>query len=183
MLDLFSACYSNVLSFCSLVICCNLRNRCTTQCNYHFICLVFSGSALWTGLSWGRERFFCWAQLGVSSAGPAGITHVAGVGLNWDLSHMSGSVTWCWLSSQGLSSARRWEPGPLHPPQCSRTMTAEAAKASWGQSSEHLQHHFVILLVKASQKAGLDLEGGEGNFTAWCGEWQSITVKRHEYRP
>lgn len=53
MLDLFSACHSNVLSFYSLIICCYLRNHCKTRNNYCFICLIFNGSALRAGLSLG----------------------------------------------------------------------------------------------------------------------------------
>lgn len=180
MLDLFSACYSNVLSFCSLLICCNLRNCCTTQSNYRFICLIFSGPALRTGLSWGREHFFCWAQLGVSSAGPAGITHAAGVAQLGPQSHV-------WLSHVVLTlftgclifkEMRAWASPPT---AVFQDDDSRSCKSILRTKLRHLQQHFVILLVKAGQKASLDLEGGEGNFTAWWGEWQSIIVKGLEY--
>lgn len=39
-----------------------------------------------------------------------------------------------------------------------------------------------MLLVKARHTASLDLEGREGNATAWWEEWQSITVKGYVNR-
>lgn len=138
-------------------------------------------SVLWTGLSWGREGFFCWAQLGVSSAGPAGITHAAGVDLLGPQSHV-------WLSHMVLTlfagflifkEMRAWASSPISVFQDYDNRSCKSILRTKVRTPATSLHHSA---GKASQKASLDLEGGKGNFTAGWGEWQSIIVKRHEYR-
>lgn len=127
MLDLFSAYHSNVLSFYSLVICCYLRNHCKTRNNYCFIYLIVNGSALRAGLSLGF-------LLLVLSGTTAGVGAPATVVTCLAQSH--GADFQLDLSSRGLSSSRRWQPGPLHLQQCSKTRIEEDTKVSWRLSPE-----------------------------------------------